>query len=56
VGKNRTANIVIPGLRIYFRAIVTKSALNCHKDCKVDQYDTIKDSRINEQNYGHLFF
>jgi hypothetical protein len=54
--KRTSGGITIPDFKLYYRAIVTKSALYWYRDKKVDQWNIIKNPELNANNYGHLIF
>jgi hypothetical protein len=46
----------MPDLKLYYRAIMVKTAWYWYIDRQVDQWDRVEDTETNTHVYGHLIF
>jgi hypothetical protein len=54
--KSNAGGITISNIKLYYRAIATKTAWYWHRNRYEDQWNTIEDLDMNSHSYTHLIF
>jgi hypothetical protein len=54
--KRTSGRITVPDFKMYYKAVVIRTAWYLYRDREVDQWNRIEDQEINSHTNGHFIF